>query len=284
MRVLVLGASGMLGNAMFRILSEKKNWKVFGTVRSGTAKKFFSPELADRLVVGYDLLDHDDLTKVFSQVEPDVVVNCVALSKGSTCVGDLMSLVPIYALLPHRLAVFCSLAKARLVHISTDGVFSGIKGGYAEEDPPDAQDFYGITKFVGEVQYPHTITLRTSIIGHELQSKQGLIGWFLSQQSECKCFTRAIFSGFPTVILAQIIRNIVIPRTDLFGVYHVAAEPISKFDLLRLVAEVYGKEIDIVPDDHIVSDRSLNSDRFRAATGYVAPDWPELITVMHHYK
>jgi dTDP-4-dehydrorhamnose reductase len=126
--------------------------------------------------------------------------------------------------------------------------------------------------------------LRTSIIGLELQTAHGLIGWFLSQRNECKCFTRAIFSGLPTIVLAQIIRDIVIPRADLFGIYHVAAEPISKFDLLRLVADVYGKSIDLEPDDQVVIDRSLNAQRFRAATGYVTPAWPELITLMHSYR
>lgn len=284
MRVLVLGASGMLGSAVFRIFSEKEDWEVFGTARSEAAKSYFSPELGKRLVVGCDVENHDTLAKVFSQTEPDVVINCIALPKESADASDPMRSFSIYALLPHRLAVLCSLAKARLVHISTDGVFSGMRGGYTEDEPPEAKDIYGVSKHLGEVRYPHTITLRTSIIGHELQTAHGLIDWFLSQQNKCKCFTRAIFSGFPTVVLAQIIRDIVIPRTDLFGIYHVAAEPISKFDLLRLVAEVYGKSIDLVPDDQVVIDRSLNAARFRAATGYVAPAWPELITIMHSYK
>jgi dTDP-4-dehydrorhamnose reductase len=275
----------MLGSAVFRILSEKDDWKVFGTVRSEALKGFFSSELGERLVVGCDIENHDALAKVFSQVGPDVVINCIALSKGSANVSDHpMQSFSIYALLPHRLAVLCSLAKARLVHISTDGVFSGTKGGYTEDDPPDAKDMYGISKSLGEVRYPHTITLRTSIIGLELQTAHGLIGWFLSQRNECKCFTRAIFSGLPTIVLAQIIRDIVIPRADLFGIYHVAAEPISKFDLLRLVADVYGKSIDLEPDDQVVIDRSLNAQRFRAATGYVTPAWPELITLMHSYR
>jgi dTDP-4-dehydrorhamnose reductase len=134
------------------------------------------------------------------------------------------------------------------------------------------------------VAYPHTVTLRTSIIGHELQSAHGLVNWFLSQQEHCNGYTRAIFSGLPTVVLAQIIRDVVIPRTDLSGVYHVAAQPISKYDLLKLVADVYGKKIEIVPSDKLVIDRSLNAERFSAATGYVVPGWPELIKLMHSYK
>lgn len=284
MRVLVLGASGMLGSAMFRILSENDDWEVFGTLRSGAAKKFFSPELAERLVVGCDVENHDALTNVFLQIEPDVVINCIALTKGTVGADDPMRSFSIYALLPHRLAVLCGLVKARLVHISTDGVFSGVRGGYLEGDFPDAKDIYGTSKILGEVCYPHTITLRTSIIGHELQTAHGLIGWFLAQENKCKCFTRAMFSGFPTVVLACIVRDIVIPRANLSGIYHVAAEPISKFDLLRLVAEEYGKLIEIIPLDEPVIDRSLNADRFRVATEYVPPAWPELISIMHSYK
>lgn len=283
MRILVLGASGMLGNAAFRVLSEREDWEVFGTVRSGAVKKFFSPQLGARLIVGCDVENHDALIELFSRNRPNVVINCIALTKGSADVSDTLKPISIYALLPHRLAVLCSLANARLVHIGTDGVFSGTKGGYTEDDHPDATDIYGTLKLLGDVRYPHTITLRTSIIGHELQAAHGLIGWFLSRQDRCTCFTRAMFSGFPAVVLARIIRDIVIPRTDLSGIYHVAAEPISKFDLLRLVAEVYGKSIDLVPDDQLVIDRSLNAARFQAATGYVAPAWPEMIESMHFY-
>jgi len=149
--------------------------------------------------------------------------------------------------LPHRLARLCELSGARLVHMSTDCVFAGDKGCYLESDPSDAKDLYGRSKFLGEVAYPHAVTLRTSIIGHELQSAHGLVGWFLAQQERCNGYTKAVFSGLPTVVLAQIIRDVVIPRPDLSGVYHVAAEPIAKYDLLKLIAETYGKTIEIVP-------------------------------------
>lgn len=280
MRVLVLGASGLLGNAMIRVLGEKEDWEVFGTARSGDVKRFFAPKIGARLVIGCDVANHDALVKLFAQVRPDVVINCISLAKQLLNAGDPLLLIPIYALLPHRLAALCGLIGARLVHISTDGVFSGMKGGYTEDDSADAEDLYGNSKFLGELHYPHTITLRTSMIGHELQTANGLLGWFLSQQERCTCFGRAMFSGLPTVALARIVRDAVIPRPDLFGVYHVAARPISKYDLLRLVAGVYGKTIDIIRDDSVVIDRSLNAERFAAATGYVAPEWPELISLM----
>lgn len=284
MKVLVLGASGMLGNAMVRILSENPDMEVFGTVRSGAAGRFFAPNIAGRLIAGIDVEQHDALVKLFAHVRPDVVVNCIGLVKQLADAEDPLVALPLNAMLPHRLARLCELVGARLVHMSTDCVFSGKKGGYRESDPPDAKDVYGRSKLLGEVDYPHAITLRTSIIGHELQSAHGLVGWFLSQEGRCKGYTRAIFSGFPTVVLAQIIRDVVIPRPDLSGVYHVAAQPISKYDLLKLVAGVYGKQIEIVPDDNLAIDRSLNADRFREATGYAAPGWLELVESMHAYK
>lgn len=285
MKVLIIGATGMLGNAMMRVLSERADWQVHGTVRSESVKHLFQFDIASRLISGVDVEQHDTLIKAFTRSRPDVVINCVGLVKQLADAEDPLQAIPINALLPHRLAQLCELSGARLVHMSTDCVFSGKKGGYREIDVPDAEDIYGRSKLLGEVAYPHAITLRTSIIGHELQSKHGLVGWFLAQQGHCNGYTKAIFSGLPTVVLAHIIRDVVIPRPDLSGVYHVAAQPISKYDLLKLIASVYSKQqIEIAPDDKLVIDRSLNAERFRAATGYVAPDWSTLIKTMHSFN
>jgi len=284
MKVLVLGASGMLGNAVMRVLSENKGWQVFGTVRSGTASRHFPPDIAASLVAGVDVEDQDTLVRVFASVRPDVVINCIGLIKQLADGDDPLLALPINAMLPHRLARLCELAGSRLVHVSTDCVFSGSRGAYVEEDVSDALDLYGKSKFLGEVHDAHAITLRTSIIGHELQSAHGLVEWFLSQQGRCKGYRRAVFSGLPTVVLAKIIRDVVIPRPELSGLYHVAAAPISKFDWLTLVARQYNKSIEIVPDDTVVIDRSLRADRFQQASGYVADGWPELIKQMHAYK
>lgn len=281
MRVLVLGASGMLGNAMIRVLGSQTTWDVHGSIRSAATKRFFSPEIAERLVVVGGLENHDNLVEMFCRLRPQVVINCIGLVKQLGAAADPFSALPINSLLPHRLVRLCEASGARLVHVSTDCVFSGRQGNYREEDLADAADVYGKSKFLGEVAGPHAITLRTSMIGHELASAHGLVDWFLAQQGQCKGFVRSIFSGLPTVVLARIIRDIIIPRPDLCGIYHVAAQPISKYDLLRLVAAIYGKVIEIVPDEQLQVDRSLNAERFRAATDYVAPGWLELVRVMH---
>lgn len=273
----------MLGNAVFRVLGDSPGIEVSGTARSGAAAGHFPETLRDRIVTGIDVENFDSLARAFAAARPDAVVNCIGLVKQLAEADDALAAIPVNSLLPHRLARLCEVAGARLVHVSTDCVFAGTRGMYREDDPADAQDLYGRSKHLGEVRYPHTVTLRTSIIGHELSSAHGLVGWFLSQQGTVRGFTRAVFSGLPTVELATVIRDRVLPDAGLSGLYHVAAAPIAKLELLKLVAARYGKSIQINPDDSVVIDRSLDGSRFSRATGYVAPAWEELVRRMHAF-
>ncbi|ADL56826.1 dTDP-4-dehydrorhamnose reductase family protein [Gallionella capsiferriformans] len=284
MKILVVGSSGMIGSTVLRVLSENNDSDVFGSIRDENCKRFFSESIAARLVAGVDVEQTDHLVKLLDQIRPDVVVNCAGLTKHKPEADDPLVSIPINTLMPHRLAGLCKLVGARLIHVSTDCVFSGAKGRYVEDDFADARDVYGKSKALGELHYPHTVTLRTSTIGHELQSQYGLLDWFLAQEGRCKGYSRAIFSGLPTVVFAQIIRDFVIPNLALSGLYHIAAKPINKLDLLGLIADVYAKQIDIIPDDKLILDRSLDAQRFQLATGYIAPEWPELINTMHAYK
>jgi dTDP-4-dehydrorhamnose reductase len=282
--VLVLGASGMLGNTVFRLFAKSPGFVTKVSLRSSNQLRYFAKDLHDHVICGVDVENVDSLKSLFAKTMPDVVINCIGLVKQIAEADDPLVAIPINALLPHRLARLCEVAGARLVHISTDCVFSGTKGMYKESDVSDANDLYGRSKYLGEVNFPHAITLRTSIIGHELSGSQSLVGWFLAQQGEVKGFRRAIFSGLPTVELALIIRDYVVPRPELHGLYHVSSKAINKYELLRLVAKIYGKSIDIQPDDELVIDRSLDSTLFCKATGYNQKDWTELIQRMHAFQ
>lgn len=282
-RVLVLGASGMLGSAVLRVLAESRGFAVTGTVRSARAAKLLPSQLQANVRVGLDVESQDSLVELFAATRPAVVINCIGLVKQIGAANDPLQALPINALLPHRLARLCNLQDSRLIHISTDCVYDGQKGGYREADASNANDLYGRSKFLGEVDYPNAVTLRTSIIGRELDSRNGLVEWFLAQEKSCKGFTRAVFSGLPTDELARVIRDFVLPDKGMRGVYHVASQPIDKYRLLTIIRDLYDKAIDIVPDDKLVIDRSLNSDRFRDRTGYTAPDWPELCTRMRDF-
>ncbi len=286
-RILILGASGMLGNALYRFFSASENYVTFGTSRSPHLMQALPLALRPNIIQDLNVENESGLTELLAHIQPTVVVNCVGLVKQLAEANDAIAAIKINALLPHQLARYCQQVNARLIHVSTDCVFSGAKGLYIEEDLPDAQDLYGRSKLLGEVDYDNAITLRTSIIGHEINSHHGLVDWFLSQKGQVKGYRKAVFSGLPTVELARIIRDFVIPYPTLHGTYHVSASPINKYALLKLIATTYNRSLDITPSDQLVVNRSLDSSRFKNATGYSSATWPELIRdmhVFHHYR
>ena len=281
MKILILGAAGMLGNTIFRYFASKTDFQVTGTFRNVDSLSYFPVQYHSRLLANIDILDQNILSSTFEQTRPELVINCIGLIKQRHEANDPFLAFPINAILPHRLDSLCLQFGARLVHFSTDCVFSGKKGMYCESDLSDATDVYGKSKLAGEItESPTTITLRISTIGHELNSSIGLIDWFLLQSNAVKGYRKAVFSGIPTAEIARIIEKYVMPRPDLQGLYHVSVEPIDKMSLLQLVAKEYGKNIEIIPDLKVSLDRSLDSSRFRKITGYKPPSWTNLIRLM----
>ncbi len=281
MKVLVLGASGLIGSAMYKTLYADKNIEAYGGLRNLRIQKHFSSPLQDNLVDCGDLLLEKSISSLLKKVNPEVVINCVGLTKHKKNADDPSVAMPINAFMPHEFALACNDRNIRLIHISSDCVFSGSKGGYVEGDAPDAIDIYGRSKAMGEVIDGNALTLRTSTIGHELGTSHGLLEWFLSQNRECFGFSKAIFSGLPSVVFAEIIKDFVLPNLSLKGLYHVSAEPINKYDLLKLIAKIYGKKIEIKEDRQLILDRSLSCEKFKAETGYKPIVWSKLIEVMY---
>lgn len=279
MKILILGGSGMLGHKLWMNLQQR--YETWVTVR-GTSGQFPDrPEFPRKYVRSHvDGLIFDEVTRSLASIQPDLVINCIGLIKQLPLAEDPLSALALNAMLPHRVSLLCRAANIRMIHISTDCVFSGRKGNYLESDQSDAEDLYGRSKFLGEVAYPHTVTLRTSIIGRELCSRYGLIEWFLAQSANIKGYRRAIYSGFTTDELSRIIADYVIPNRELSGVYHLSSDPISKYDLLCLARSIFGRKLEILPDDQFFCDRSLNSTRFRQKTKYNPPSWQVMIEEM----
>ena len=279
MKILILGGSGMLGHKLYQVCSER--FETYATFRSAPVGKsrqiFRSDRIIDKVTAG----DLDAVSQAITTAKPDVVVNCIGIVKQDTAAKDALTSIAINALFPHQLAKLCEAAGARLIHVSTDCVFSGRKGSYRETDESDATDIYGKTKFLGEVSAANCLTVRTSMIGRELSGTHGLLEWFLSQgDGRVRGFRQAIFSGFTTHALADVITRIVTNHPELTGVYHVAAEPINKFELLSQIKNAYSLNTAIDPDDAFVCDRSLNASRFNEATGFVPTPWPQMIKQM----
>ena len=226
--------------------------------------------------------DFDSVARAIAESKPDVVVNCIGIVKQAEAARDPLTSIEVNSLFPHRLARLCQGKGIRLIHISTDCVFSGRKGNYKDSDLSDAEDLYGRTKFLGEVSGEGCMTIRTSMIGRELETSNGLIEWFLNQEDKTiSGYKKSVFSGFTTNAFAEVIAGIITKNPELHGVWHVASEPISKFELLSLVKQVYGLNIRIEPDETVVCDRSLNSERFRKVTGFVPPTWHDMIEQMY---
>jgi dTDP-4-dehydrorhamnose reductase len=280
-RILILGGAGMLGHKLCQLFRGK--FETWCTVRSSPR----GPEGFDiwektRTITGVDAADFDTVARAIADVKPEVVINCIGIIKQLKAAKDPIVSLSVNSLFPHRLAILCRAAGARMIHISTDCVFSGRKGMYAEDDVSDAEDLYGRTKYLGEVGYPGCLTIRTSIIGRELHSASGLIDWFLSNRGgKVRGFRKAIYTGFTTLALAKIIARIIIDHPELSGLWQISSDPINKYDLLKLVNEIYRAGIEIELDDAFFCDRSLNSARFRAAVNFQPPTWPEMIAEMH---
>ena len=283
-RVLVLGGTGMLGHKLIQGLSKRGIW-VAATIRlacppnSSAARATLG--LADKVIGNIDVLRDDGLARSLEQAQPDVVVNAVGVIKQLDAAKEPIPSILTNSLLPHRIAALCVRNGIRLIHISTDCVFSGRKGPYRESDLADAEDLYGRSKLLGEVSQPGCLTLRSSIIGRELRGRSGLIEWFLSQRGgRALGYVKALYSGITINVMADLIGRLVTEFPQLHGIWHVASEPISKYELLTMVNRHFELGIELSRDEKVVIDRRLDGERFRAHTNFCAPKWEAMISEM----
>ena len=273
-KVLVLGADGMLGHELVRALLTGGHDVAAGVRRCPSAAT--GAELAGaRIIGGLDARLHETVLASLAEVEPETVINAIGLVKQRPEAQDPFESIRVNSVFPHGLRVMCLAAGARLIHFSTDCVFSGHKGGYTEDDLPDPPDLYGRSKLLGEVTGPKCLTLRTSILGLELFRKDSLVEWFLRQKS-ARGWTRAIYSGLTTMELSRLVVRLLEGPGNPEGLWHVGSDPISKYQLLILLRNALGRDVEVAPDDSVVLDRSLNSDRFRIEFDYWPPSWAEM--------
>lgn len=285
MNILILGASGLLGSALMRVIPSNKNYNVQGSIRSSL---FASNQnsFKNQLISSNDLLIKENLDYLIDKANPNVVINCLSASGFAISSGDILELKRIYQEFPSQLSFICREKNIRLINFSSDGVFSGNgNGDYTEEMEPDASDPYGMAKKLGENACgDDALTLRTSIIGHQRGAKNGLLEWFLSQKDRCIGYENVVFTGLPAVEIGEILRDYVIPNKKLRGLFNIAGRKITKFQLLKLISVAYSKDIEIIPASSPVLNRSLNASKFQRAAGYSPPPWTDLIFKMKNFR
>jgi len=277
---LVVGGSGMLGHKLVQVLS--REFEVWTTIR-GKYKDYQNFEIFDKNKVyeNINVENEFELGKIIKNLKPHIIINAVGIIKQIPSAQNVIETLTINSILPHKLAATAKDNNSRLITISTDCVFRGDKGNYREDDVSDASDLYGKSKNLGELTAENCLTLRTSIIGRELSSRHSLVEWFLSNRGKkVRGFVNAVYSGFPTIVFAGLITDLIISHPNLQGLYHLSSNPINKYDLLRLINEKYQTKIEIEPDEEFKIDRSLDSTKFRIETNFTPPDWEEMIELM----
>ena len=279
MRALILGASGLIGHMLFRKLSDRFD-QCYGTLHRSRSD-FANIELfnTDRIIDRVDVADWDNLQGILQAVSPDVVLNCVGITKRKPAVNDPLQAIGVNSLFPHKLAAWGSKTQTRVVHFSTDCVFDGSIGDYDEESDTTGKDAYGKTKALGEIRYPHSLTIRSSFIGREIDGKSELLEWFLAQQGkEIRGFTNALYSGVSTIEMCRVVGDIIESHPELGGLYTLAMpQPISKYDLLCLAREAFQLDVEIVADDEFEIKPTLNGNKLREAIGVQLPQWPDMM-------
>lgn len=282
-KLLIIGVGGMLGNALFRYFDERTNTKTYGLLRNKKKTLNFFNKFNSEKIIEKDFLDLDNLDQILSDLSPNIIFNCIGIVKQNPLSNDPLSSIRVNSIFPHLLNKLSLKFNFRLIHFSTDCVFSGLQGNYLETDFADANDIYGRSKFLGEITNNGNITIRTSFIGKELGTNRALLNWFLSQKGKIKGYKNAIYSGLTTLEVAKVLDKYVIPNPDLKGLYHLSADNINKYSLLSLLNEVYKKDLFIEEDLNIKIDRSLNSNKFRKETGYKPLKWEKAIQEMREF-
>ncbi len=262
-KILIIGSSGMLGNILVQYLSEKKNLKVYGLQRSRSITtnkiKFFFVKKFTK----------DKLFRVIKSIKPAFVINCAGLINHKIKKNNIDEAFYINSDLPNLLAEGAKYFNFLLVHISTDCVFDGKKGNYTEKDLPNAKDIYGVSKSLGEIKSKHAITIRTSIFGHEKNTKYGLLEWFLGSSDKIKGYKNFFFTGLTTLELSKIIYQYILKNKIIKnGLFHIGGKKVSKLNLLREIRKIYNKKILILPVAYPKVDKSLKSTIFAKKTGY----------------
>ena len=278
MKILILGGNGMIGHKLYQVISKKypNTWVLFKKKYELVQNNLLYKK--DFVIDDFDVCDFSRLIQLLNNLKVDIIINAIGLTIRRNVYEIQSKSILINSVLPHVLNEWVISNDKRLIHFSTNCVFSGKDGFYNEESFVDSNDFYGRSKALGEIISTNSLTLRSSMIGRELENKTELLEWFLSNKNgTVSGYNKAIYSGITTNCMADFVVKIIENYPDMNGLYNVSSEKITKFDLLKLFNEYFDTNITIIPNNLFATNKALNSEKFFKKTGFIKPDWVDLI-------
>ena len=276
-KILVIGASGLIGNAIFH---ECLNFKydVYGTIKRKN-KKYFFKKNSNKIFSNIRIENDKEIVKIIKKIKPNIVINCAAVVKKYIDLYSIKKIFEINSKFPKKLEHLTSMYNFKLIHISTDCVFDGKHGNYSEDDIPNPQDIYGLSKYFGEVKSDNCLTIRTSVIGPELKKSQGLYEWFMKQNGKIKGYKKFIFSGLTSFELSKIIISN-LSNFKLGSIVHISSKPINKFELLKKFKKTFSKKDLVIKEcNKIKINRSLISN-FQKKNNIKISSWNKMLSDM----
>ena len=284
MKIIVLGASGLIGSYMFRELS--KTFETFGTIRKSKIKyKDIALFKSNKIIDNIDILNLDNLNKLLESLKPNIIVNCIGVTKRKIS-DNLLDVIKINSIFPHELVKWGLINSARIIHFSTDCVFNGLTGNYNEKSNTNAFDIYGKTKALGEIQYDNCLTIRSSFIGRELFDKTELLEWVISNNGKkIKGFKKTMYSGVSALFLSKFIKNIINDHIKLNGLFQLSTDiPISKYDLICLIRDCFDLNIEIIPENNKYHCPTLDNSKLKNKMNFEIPSWKEMLVELKNNK
>ena len=282
MKILILGLSGMLGHKLFSYLQKQNTYELYATTTTNFEIEHPNFKIVNKKNIFFSKTQNIDFfKKKITDIKPDLVINCIAILKESFFYLNPLKFIEINTVLPLQISELSKIFGFRFIHFSTDILYADTNKLSCENDKITLEGPYAASKFLGEVKNNNSLTIRTSIIGHQLNNKNSLVEWFLSYEGETvNGYSNVIYSGLPTTEISKIIHEKIIPNVNLKGIINISSNPISKFELLKKIKKYYNKKVKINIDNSAISNRSLDSNLFNNKTGYLAPDWDVLVKEM----
>ena len=274
MKIFITGIDGMIGHKIAQSLSKEH------TIIGSSRKNIKSEDLGinDCELITHDFLK-DDILEILDKINPEIIVNCAGITIRRGINDNYDNTILLNSNLPHIIDDWTERNQSKLIHFSSDCVFSGKKGNYLDESIPDATDLYGLSKSRGEVKSKNTLTIRCSIIGREIFNHTELFEWIYSMRGkQIKGYNNVLYSGVTSIWMGRVLKKILKYHTELSGIYNISSEPITKYSLLNLINEHFKLGIEISRDNKIKSNKVLISKKFTEITDINPPNWDDLMT------